>query len=68
MVTHMEKLIVERKNNASSFITLATETPLTPTAMSEATSLVREIEYLDRQLASYNGKRPLLSHKAKSKV
>lgn len=68
MVTHMEKLTTERKYNASTFITLATEVPLTPTTMSEAASLAQEIEYLDRELARYNGKQPLLSRRTKIKV
>ena len=68
MVTYMQKLAADRKYNASTFVTLATEIPLTPSTMSEAAELVKEIEYLDRQLARYNGKRPLLSGRTKAKV
>ena len=68
MITYMEKLTVERQFSASTFVTLATEIPLTPSTMEEATSLARDIEYLDRQLALYNGKRPLMSRQTKSKV
>lgn len=68
MVTRMAKLIVERKNAASVFTVLANQTPLNPTTMSEAKSLAQELEYLDRELASYNGKQPLMSNRTKIKV
>lgn len=68
MVTYMEKLIVERKNAAKVFTILANQTPPDRTVMSEAKSLVQELEYLDRELARYNGKQPLLSRRTKTKV
>ena len=67
MVTYMEKLIVERKNAAEVFTILA-QTPPDWKVISEAKSLAQELEYLDRELARYNGKQPLMPRRTKIKV